>query len=394
MNRWIWPDSRPARYVRCAGALVLVAALVGGLLLLREHRRESELAGACGGVFGVPEARALLGDGPYGEDAVSGRTTGDLDGRGASLRSSCTVEGLHDVTLSASVDGVPARGHRHDLDGMYPKVPGDLPAQPLGHGWNGLFSSGESLRGSPGGELVTAVLLDCRAKKDDLLVTVRAEPDRDDGAAPVDDPRERTRYARVATAAAAHADDHWGCGARTGKTPRDGDIALPVGAYDDVPLDDAKGTCAGIPGRGRSAARAWESARGRPGAASPLETCVLGTTEPTAAVAYRFEALYGPYAQAARADHAENDYTDRRKNPATAAAGRLHDGGHWASATCPGSRERALFTVRPPYRDPLRHEDRRSAAQRTKDRAWERAALKSFAQHSATTHTCTHLHLP
>ncbi|SFJ80348.1 hypothetical protein [Streptomyces pini] len=66
----------------------------------------------------------------------------------------------------------------------------------------------------------------------------------------------------------------------------------------------------------------------------------------------------------------------------------LHDGGMWATATCPApfSGETALFAI-----EPLGREREKSTRE---EQAYERAALKAFAEASAEHHGCSAPRLP
>ncbi|MGW0905612.1 hypothetical protein [Streptomyces sp. NPDC002853] len=401
-----------------AGAALALALVAGGYFWFGggydRWVAQRLVGGACGGVLPAAEVRDVLGEGPF-KDETRDRVDGELGD--ASLRVDCTItrdaEGwsARDGSVTVNVRAVPerpakdeegpvARGQRRDVfngeyDGRYPDVRSTLPPVAIGSGWNGAFttsgSSGSS--GSSGGEVsaTTAVLLDCARGRGGLLVSVDVKGED----AAVDDPGQRTAFARIATATAANASAHWNCDADLGKPPRT--VPLPVDTDEAVPLADAAASCRGVPGRGSEAARAWEG--GRRG--TPVEVCVLGPSTvtrgglPVAASSedvggrHRLSAYYGPYAQDERHRYQDHyDYLGRSRLPGGSPSGRLPGGGYWVSAACEKGGVRALFTIEPPGSGDASYGEDEKGNPTPADRAYQRTALKAFAQGSARAHAC------
>ncbi|MGW7073209.1 hypothetical protein ACWGII_37330 [Streptomyces sp. NPDC054855] len=419
-----WRSGAGRGLATAAGAVLALALVAGGYFWFGggydRWVAQRLVGGACDGVLPAAEVRDVLGDGPF-KDETRDRGHGELGD--ASLRVDCTItrdaEGrsARDGSVTVSVRAVPerpakddegpeTRGWRRDAfsgewDGVYPDVRSALPPVAVGSGWNGVFtasgssgSTGSSGSSGADASATAAVLLDCARGRGGLLVTVDAE--REDTS--VDDPGQRTAFARIATATAANASAHWNCDADLGKPPRT--VPLPVDTDESVPLRDAAASCRGVPGRGSEAARAWEG--GRRG--TPVEVCVLGPATvtraglPVAASSedvggrHRLTAYYGPYAQDERYRYQDHyDYLGRSRIPGAQPSGRLPDGGYWVSAACEEGGERALFTVEPPGSgDGFYGQDEKDEKDETTpaDRAYQRAALKAFAQGSARAHGC------
>jgi hypothetical protein len=121
-------------------------------------------------------------------------------------------------------------------------------------------------------------------------------------------------------------------------------------------------------------ARAWEDT----GDPAPLEECHLGDSE--GHLSYVLTAGYGPYAEDERYWAFERR---DEKAPAGARAGELLTAGYWTSTTCDGGQQ-AFFTVVPAGSGAYR-----PAEQPADDLAYERAALKAFAERSAKAHGCS-----
>lgn len=352
----------------------------------RSERQASEelLSDACGGVLPEREARAILGSGPLSGESDSARDEEGLGRKDEPLETGCFVArkrpekayGFEQASVGVSLHGtrVPGGGEdgeRERLDDPYPALYANAPA-PLPDGWTGFFSIRDAAHEDRG---TAAVFLDCAGDRRDLLVTVNVSVEDAD----FDDPAHRIRTGRLATATARNAAQQWGCEARFGE--RLSTVPLPVADDEDVPLEEADGTCEGVPARGRTFARAWESDRG----GAPQEKCSVGNSGGTPLYALR--AFYGPYATSARAAWAKR-YSFEETIPGRAPSGTLHDGGMWATATCPApfAGETALFTI-----DPL---DRKREKSTREETAYERAALKAFAEASAEHHGCSAPRLP
>ncbi|MFF1376303.1 hypothetical protein [Streptomyces sp. NPDC058308] len=425
MARLTWGTRAGRVVLSSCGALVALALIAGGYYWWGgPHERSvarQVLDEACRGVLPAQELRAVLGDGPYrsgpGRSGLRDAGRPEEHDRGEIRQESCSVsrDTEHHAghpTRDASVDVDVQQVPEHATDGtsadrpadlprgfgpLYPTVSTDLPPAALGHGWHGLFSTEESNGSSSGdGSATVAVLLECARDGGGLLVTVGVQEED----VTLDDPRRRTAYARIATATAAKAAGKWGCDADLGEAPRT--VALPVNRDEDVPLADASGTCRGVPGRGGRISRAWESAS----SGGPVEVCVVAggrtgvplLTPLDEADRYHLVAYYGPYAETQRLDYREHQGRYAEKpGPGEAAAGRLAGGGHWASATCRGGGGPALFTVRDDVADRSEY-DARGRRHATKpsasDLAYERAALREFAERSARAHGCGAPKLP
>ncbi|GGT13745.1 hypothetical protein [Streptomyces purpureus] len=367
------------RHVARAGAgLGALALLAGGIFCFGGgYDRWSTgrlLTNACDGVLPAAGVRSVLGERHLKADDDS---KGSLDDTSTSLRVVCGVSrdteknaGKHadDGSVTVTVNGVPTLD-REDrrYESLYPTVRSGLPPAPLGQGWNGVFSVGDS-HGE--GKATTAVLLDCAPGRGDLLVTVSVNVDGYVDDSPLDNPERRTAFVRIATDTATNASRRWNCDADLGEALTT--VPLPVNKDEYVAPADAKGTCSGITARGKAVARAWESERGT----APFEECILGNAE--GHTTYRLAAHYGPYTEGARHDHVE-----RSGDPDPIAAGQrsgvLANGSYWTTATCPGGGEPALFTL-VPYDDKAKRPEA--------DRAYALSVLKAFAERSAAAHRC------
>ncbi|MER7789107.1 hypothetical protein [Streptomyces sp. NPDC097640] len=360
------------------GAAVLALAALTGTIVWMAGSDDRALDAACDGVLAVDEVRAVLGD---GEISVSNRSKGTFDadlkadgkndeGVANTLSVQCQVEADGKGSVKVTIEGAPRPPTRHGFDGIYTSVPTENAlAVPLGHGWSGLFgTANERPDDREDGEATTAVVLNCPKGGSSLLITV--ETDLIGGT--LDDPAARPAYVRTATATAEAANDHWGCGARLGK-PVD-TVGLPVNKDEYEPLLGADGTCGAVPTAARSAvSTARETARD----GAPRESCALGARD--GSPRYRLDAYYGPYAEEARAEYSADRGLDG-PYPSEEPSGRLGQSAHWASASCPDNAEDALFLVRA---DSTKDDTRREP-----DLAYERAALKAFAEASARSHGC------
>ncbi|MEU3741374.1 hypothetical protein AB0E78_30470 [Streptomyces sp. NPDC032198] len=410
-----WRSGAGRKLTTAAGAVFALALVAGGYFWFSggydRWVAQRLVAGACDGVLPAAEVRDVLGEGPF-QDDTRDRAEGELSD--ASLRVDCTIarDTEHPTgtstrvgSVKVNVRAVPERVAKDDTGfaarerrredftgeyaGVYPDVYSSLPPVAVGPGWNGVFSADESSGGKA--SATTAVVLDCARGRGGLLVTVDA---KDEGVT-LDAPRQRTAFAKIATTTAANASGHWGCDADLGKPPRT--VALPVNSDEAVPSAEATASCRGVPVRGSEVARAWEGSR----RGTPVEVCVLGpgtVREDGLPVArstddvgghYRLSASYGPYAQDERYRYQDRyGYRAQDRIPGVAPSGRLPEGGYWVSAECEKGGERALFTVEPPgARSPSYQRDGKDKPTPA-DRAYQRAALKAFAEGSAKAHGC------
>ncbi|MEV6397233.1 hypothetical protein AB0M39_21080 [Streptomyces sp. NPDC051907] len=358
-----------------ACALLLLAA--GAFWISGGYDRwstERLLKDACDGVLPVDEVRAVLGDRNLEEGRMGDHSEGALNDEKTSLRVECTIsrqvernagKPARDASVTVTVSGVPTVNPRDRHPEVYPSLRSELPPSPLGEGWNGAFAASDG--GDGDAESTAAVLLACARGRSDLLVTAAVEAED----STLDDPEIRADFARIATVTAANASRHFGCDADLGRPLTT--APLSVNKDEHLPLAEAKGTCAGVPGHGQSTARAWESRRG----AAPLEECALGDDQ--GQLTYVLKASFGPYAEGERYQNLERGHLDRAR--ADARSGELRPG-RWTSAACAGGDEPAFFSVVPYGTD----RDKKTSAA---DDAYERSALKSFAERSAKAHGCS-----
>ncbi|MFJ2898462.1 hypothetical protein ACIO87_26655 [Streptomyces sp. NPDC087218] len=196
-----------------------------------------------------------------------------------------------------------------------------------------------------------------------------------------DDPAARPEFARIAASTAARVSKARHCGAELGKPV--GSLDLPVRADEYEPLGTADGTCSGIPAA-HGVTTATETARG----GAPQEVCLLGDTDGT--TRYSLDADYGPYAQERLYGYEEH----RRLGSEEAAPGSDTPAHHrdrygrmsWTTAMCADGR--ALFVLRPSYGRQEKGKRAEPPAGEA-DLAYERAALKAFAERSAKARGCS-----
>lgn len=355
----------------CVVALVALAGCLSWVAFHESWARDRLLGGVCEGVLPGKEMRAVLGEGPVEEKRYQNRGSGTLTSARDPLDVRCAVRRkqaadaeagtTRDASVEVLVHSTAAAGELDGVDARSIPVRSSLPPAPLGRGWRGVFADLSGSATAKSADAGTSVQLDCARNPNDLVVTVRT---KEDGKS-VDNPANRLRYARVATATAEKAASKWGCRTTEGKPLRT--VPLPVSKGEHIPLADATGTCAGLPARARTADEAWESDRTR----APLESCVLGTAKSTPRL--KLHAYYGAYAVEWRAVRREAGARDGGKGD----GGTLPAGGRWATATC-GARG-AVFEVRPaPGREKLSGAAREHAHD----------ALEEFAERSAAAHGC------
>ncbi|MFF8845814.1 hypothetical protein ACF08N_24365 [Streptomyces sp. NPDC015127] len=232
-------------------------------------------------------------------------------------------------------------GPRGVFDDLRPGERGTLPMT-LGGGWRGYTNLAS-----------TAAVLECRNQDASVVVSASGSGDTVAG---------RTT-AELVTATAVRAAEHWDCEAEAG-----GPIPPVPAEPEEKSRFDAKGTCAGIPMHDMDIVH-W--LKETPAAeTSLLETCVLGETKARAEELFQVRAFFGPFAQAQYPEY-----------ESTRDAGRFGDF-FWATAKCPGTSARALFTI---STTEYVHEDVEDFA---------RSALTAFAERSAKQHGCTDLQLP
>lgn len=344
------------RLTTIAGAAVGVLVLLAGVLYftgtLQKWRDSNDLSSACKGAVDEDGVRAALGN-----DTVSARD-GTASGEGA-LTSCSMAAGNASMEVEAywsnRNSGVATFLGRTSLATHAAEV------APLGS-WPGVLTSDE-------GTVKASVTLQCRNRDGEgLAINSRmARPgDTVDGSA------ARTAFARATIGTAEKAADVFGCDYRPA-----GDVqrlpAAPSAA--PVALSEATGTCAALEPLAPSAEkkglpRAWETdASGK----APIEDCVLASPDGKRP-GYRLSAYYGSYARSfAGVPEVESvlkdaEYRSENAPPVT-------------HAQCPGSPERALYTVSEIVSGG-------SSPVKKPSRAFETDALTAFAKQSAKQHGC------
>ncbi|MEV5198487.1 hypothetical protein [Streptomyces sp. NPDC053720] len=355
--------------LRSVVALFAVAVAVAGYLQVHgDFQRwsdESALDGACDGLLDRNVVRGALG---------TGAVEIENEIRGAGLVG-CEVHVYDGGAVEIRVLDTPQTGRRPES--LFTDSQRAF-AVPVGHGWTGLF--GARAKGDATADLfsaaeyedaTTSLVLKCTGTSSakGLYISVTT-----DGGASLDDPAERPQFTRIATSIASRASKARHCGAELGKPVSS--LDLPVTEDDYEPLGTAEGTCSGIPAA-HGMAIATETARG----GAPHETCLLADADHR--TRYELEADFGPYAQQQLFLASENSFegTPDSDTPAHQRdrGGRMS----WTSATCPDGP--ALFTLRPSADGGERRKYPGSDA----DLAYERAALRAFAERSAKGHGCS-----
>ncbi|GGT20898.1 hypothetical protein GCM10010271_25090 [Streptomyces kurssanovii] len=323
-------------------ALPLALAVVAGYGWYRlsdtgkRWRYEDKLATYCQGLV-PPEESAVFTD----YDTERGLPN-DVHHGGSDGYEFCVVG---KTTLTIALIPESARdddGDRGVFDELRSSRTGTLPMS-LGGGWHGYTDLNS-----------TAVVLSCGNKDASVVVHTGRRGRATAG---------RTT-SELAAATAVRAAEHWDCEARPG-----GRMSPTPAEPEEESRFAAKGTCAGIPMRDMDIVH-W--IKETPTADSLMtETCVLGETEARAEELFQARAYFGPFAQAW--------YPGGQPG---------QDGGRhgsdflWATAECPGTSARAVFTI---STTAYVHEDVEDFA---------RAALKGFAERSAGQRGCTDLKLP
>ncbi|MGW1842221.1 hypothetical protein [Streptomyces sp. NPDC001966] len=355
--------------LRAIVALVAAAVVVAGYLQVHgDFQRwsdESALDGACDGLLDRNVVRGVLG---------AGAVEVESEASGAGLVG-CEV-GVHDGgTVEIRVLDTPQTGKRPDS--LFTGAPWAF-AVPVGHGWTGLFGAdpgddaeADLFSAAEYEDVTTSLVLKCTGTRSakGLYVSVTTT-----GSTSLDDPAERPELTRIATSTASRASKARHCGAELGKPVSS--LGLPVTEDDYEPLGTADGTCSGIPAA-HGMAIATETARG----GAPHETCLLGDADRRRR--YRLEADFGPYAQQQLFLAKQRSFMGA---PDSGTPAHQRDPGgrmSWTTAECPDGR--ALFTLQPWADARERLDYPRSDA----DLAYERAALRAFAERSAKGHGCS-----
>lgn len=355
---------------------VLAAAAVAVVGYLAAHgnfqrwRDESALDSACGGLLDRNVVRGVLGAGSVEVE--------DEDRGGEGLVAGCEVHVDGGGTADIRILDTAYVGQ--GLDSLYTGPSGEQALSvPVGHGWTGFFGADpdpveadeDPFRADDAEEVTTSVVLECTKASSvkGLSVTVETALDKT-----LDNPVNRPEFAKIATSTAAKASKARHCDAELGKSVRN--LDLPVNEDEHQPLGTADGTCFGIP-MAPGVSIATETDRGD----APYEVCRLAGAD--LSKRYVLLAEFGPYAQEAFVDYQEYGGEDV-PSPALPAADRDAGGrGSWTTAKCPDGL--ALFTLLPASEQ----DDNRKNTASNPDLAYERAALRAFAERSAKAHGCS-----
>ncbi|KUL42866.1 hypothetical protein ADL12_08815 [Streptomyces regalis] len=272
----------------------------------------------------------------------------DLEnGVGDNRFNSCMVADMAVTVGLVADDEVNDRPGFNIFDMMHSGSSDYLPIA-LGGGWQGYTD----LRN-------TGVMLPCENKSASLVVSINSDESHEN-------PAEARAMGELAVATARKAADQRSCEARFGgRIPK---VSMPE---ERTSPDSVAGTCKGIPLRDAMEVD-WVQETRASGTA-PLESCVLGETKASDADLYRLDAWFGPYAQRMRTP--SDDPDGWNGNAGT------EDDTAWATASCPRTEVRALFSIEateyaPPTKSVLL------------------SSLRAFAERSAARHGCTDLKLP
>ncbi|MEV5551773.1 hypothetical protein AB0L35_37550 [Streptomyces sp. NPDC052309] len=337
---------KAARWVTLGCVLLVTAAAAAGYGWYRWSetgkgwRYEDKLASYCGGLIPYAESAVFTG-----LNTEVGLSRDDEYGYGEDRYRSCQVADMT-VTVGLIREDAVASDTGPDIFDALDAGPSDRTPVALGGGWRGYTDMRD-----------TAVVLPCAhrdaGREASLVVSIQGDDSHDN-------PEEARAMAELATGIARKAARSSSCeagfGGRIPKVHAPGGMSAP---------ESASGTCAGI----RFPESQWIDwiKESKPSGSAPLEGCLLGESKARDEVLYGLEAAFGPYAQRLRA-------------PSGARSGLGHSHA-LATASCPGSTVRAVFTISASvYAAP------------TKD--FLRSALRAFAERSAERHGCTDLTLP
>ncbi|MFJ2774273.1 hypothetical protein [Streptomyces sp. NPDC087300] len=328
-------------------------------------RDEQSVADACDGTVPVDQVPALLG-----ADDVTGETEHTVGERkspdGASPPVICWLDGASDGYSDRAVVRMEWRSQAwgpHVLSGRKANSPTAVLPVPIGAGWPGMMNPKDE-------DAAATVLLDCRNKTgpragDSLSVFVTSP-----GSRTYKEAAQRVRLARFATQTAQAAAHKYGCDARLGgRIERVEPLDHGREEYPDAPpLDETRGTCAGV-------RPAWliTRAHGTSAGHAPVEDCLLVDTKDRPL--FRLSAYYGTFAD----DQRLKTYTSKKLRAITPL---LSDFLYRAEAACPGSPRQAVFTI-----NHRTHDDTEP------QRRYARTALRDFAERSAARHGCTNVKL-
>jgi len=353
------------------GILLVLAGVLYFTGTLEKGKDRWDLSRACKGTLDAGSVRAALGGQEvYAEDGT--QTDSEAAPSGTPPLASChmAVRGGRN-----SMEVEIRREARHGGVSQY--LQRNAPAAqltnvaPLGT-WPGVLTADQGLARS-------SLTLKCGSKKGEGLA-VDARLAHPVGTSMETSEPVRTSFARATVKIAEAAAGEFGCAYRPGKLP----ARVPADPrVHPVDLSAAGGTCRDLrplaAAAGRSGVpRAWDS---RAGSAAPVEDCVLATSDGQRP-GYRISSYYGSYAdsfaKSPAMKHARGERGFDKKGTLA-----------WATARCPGTDVRALYTFSGIYDPsggdiPVRH----------RARSFEFDALKAYAAASARRHGCTDLRTP
>ncbi|MFC6061530.1 hypothetical protein [Streptomyces ochraceiscleroticus] len=343
--------------------LAIIAGVLYATGVYDRWRDDMSLDDACAGTVARGDLASALGS-----KEVRASGAGD-EGEGA--LAACQV---HDRTSEESrlvLDirwaGDPGRDFR--LAPHPSSHTGQGAVAPLEHGWPGVASQGPNA-------YQVSLVMECRNRKNDALFVngnlLRGEHSAGAGA--------RAAFARVTTETAARAAKRFGCKAASGT--RITHIADPL-SDEQRRVSHAKGTCAALRPYSKEAEAAGLDAVRETAATrnAPVEDCFVGTADDPGTPSYRALALFGPYPRMVR------DAGDTTAFGNVGKSGKNHTA--WATAKCPGSSDRALFTL-----GQIASANTSAGKRHYLPAQTEVDVLTAFAKDSADRHGCTDVRLP
>jgi hypothetical protein len=358
--------------LRVVATLAAAAVAVAGFLFVhgdfQRWEDESALDGACNGLLDRDVVRDVLGPGAVDVENTE-RTDMGL------VRCEVQIDGGGSADIRVLDTAYVGRDR---LDSLYTGPPGEAALSvPVGQGWTGLFGARPKHVGDPfdtdeAEDVTVSLVLGCAGagRTKGLSVTVETTLDKT-----LDDPANRPEFARIATSTASKASTARRCGARLGQPVRS--LGLPVNETEYRPLGTADGTCSGI-NADQGVSVAIETERG----GAPYEMCRLAGVD--LGMRYVLVARFGPYAQEEFAHNQEYDGEDVPSPDTPAHDRRPGDRTGWTTAKC--SDGQALFTLQAAGG---RNGDEPGETVSSSELAYERAALRAFAERSGKAHGCS-----
>ncbi|WP_030894447.1 hypothetical protein [Streptomyces sp. NRRL F-5053] len=356
------------KYVLLALALtLLVLAGVGWSTgMFDDWQDKRSLGDACEGVLAEEAIPQALGSGR----AFAGDASKRLHTEGT--MTNCIVLGSDEVEPALRVDlRWEAQASKEDLPDYWSETTLSMGSvAPMGNELPGALSS-------TNGNFHATLALSCPHEAEgheSLLITVGLARD-----ARHDDPEVRTDLRRFTVGTAANAARKFGC-RQPGSLPSGTVAAGPL--HHSVSLAKTQGSCAAVRGFADEAhdaglRRAFETPADRH---APLMDCFLGTREGKPAL--RLSTTLGPYTKG---------YMATRKTSLirNGAGVDEEDPYAWATAACPGSSHRSLFTAWS-----VRDDSTKRLVLDGLPSDFLRTALNAYAKKTAHDRGCTDLRLP